>query len=80
MLNEIPAVSRKSEVIYHSYKVSFQAEKKGRVEELKFVSRRLRFFYFKPIPLLVLKYYIRKIFPFLPLSILDFPSATNLFA
>lgn len=43
MLNEIAVVSRKSEAIYNSYKVSFQAEKKGTAEELKFVLRRLRF-------------------------------------
>lgn len=42
MLNEIPVVSRKSKAIYNSYKVSFQAKKKGTVEELKFVLRRLR--------------------------------------
>lgn len=43
MLNEIPVLSRKSEAIYNSYKVSFQAEKKGTAEELKLVLRRLRF-------------------------------------
>lgn len=39
----MPAVSRKSEAIYNSDKVSFQAKKKGTAEELKFVLRRLRF-------------------------------------
>lgn len=43
MFNEMPAVSRKSEAIYNSDKVSFQAKKKGTAEELKFVLRRLRF-------------------------------------
>lgn len=43
MLNEILVVSRKSEAIYNSYKVSFQTDKKGTGEELKFELRRLRF-------------------------------------
>lgn len=43
MLTEIPLVSRKTETIYNSCKVSFQAEKKATAEELRFVLRRLRF-------------------------------------
>lgn len=43
MLNEIPVVSRKSEAIYNPYKVSFQAEKKGTAEELKFALIPQRF-------------------------------------
>lgn len=43
MLNEILVVSRKSEAIYNSYKVSFQTDKKGTGEELKSELRRLRF-------------------------------------
>lgn len=43
MLSEIPVASWKSEAIYNSYKVSFQAEKKATAEELRFVLSRLRF-------------------------------------
>lgn len=43
MLSEIPVAIWKSEAIYNSYKVSFQAAKKVTAEELRFVLRRLRF-------------------------------------
>lgn len=51
MLNEMPAVSRKSEAIYNSDKVSFQAKKKGTAEELKCIEKTK---IFKLIPFLVL--------------------------